>query len=173
MQIQIPHIPSLENVSDLLNILGNKTKFGERLTLLNEAQETLNKSLDRFKDISDIEEAKNQAASLVAGARRVKEDADKYAKEKRDEADKEAESILAKAQAKNVESLDREKAVSAREANVAFREAAVDAREKELEKREKQAEADLERAAALARQAQALQDKLNVKLGQLQSIAVD
>src|SRR3990167_1659199 len=113
--MQIPYVAPIEDFTDLLNILGSKSKFGERLTALNAQQELLNKSLDRHKDISDIEQTRNQAAGLLADARGVKADADKYATGVKAEADKEAQSILAKAQNKLAESVAREKTVEERE----------------------------------------------------------
>ena len=68
----IPHVPEIEDFSDLLDILGSKTKFGERLQILNDTQAYLNKSLDRFKDVTDIENEKQRAAGLVAKCGQVR-----------------------------------------------------------------------------------------------------
>lgn len=171
--MQIPYVAPIEDFTDLLNILGSKSKFGERLAALNAQQELLNKSLDRYKEITDIEGTKQRAAGLLADAKGVKADVDRYAKEAKEKADQEAQGVLTAAQNKTAESFTREGAVAEREKKVAVRESAVDAKEKEVIEREKQAVADSERATQIARQAQAVQDKYTAKLGQLQGIAAE
>ena len=171
--MQIPYVAPIEDFTDLLNILGSKTKYGERLTALHAQQEMLNRSLDRHKDIADIEQTRQQAAGLLSDARGVKADADKYSTNVKGDADKEAQGILSAAQNKLAESAVREKVVEEREGKVGIRESAVNAKEKEIAGREKQVDSELERAATLARQAQALQDKFTAKLGALQAVAVE
>jgi hypothetical protein len=173
MQIQIPHIEPFEDATEVLALVSNSKKYTERLKILNAVEETIVKSLDRYKDIVDIEATKTQASALLNDARGVKTEADKYAERIKADADKQAQGILEKAQNKIAESVAREAAVTERESKAGAKETAQATQEKALIQREAQAVADLERAAAVARQAQALQDRLTAKLGQLHSIAVE
>ena len=169
--MEIPYIKQIESVSELLDLVGNSKDYQARMKAMFDQEARINARLDRFKEVGEIEQIKQNAAGLLADAKGVKADADNYSTEVKGEADKDAERILAAAKDKMDELVAREAALAERESKVVVRGVEQDAKEKELEKREQQAEADLDRAAKLARQAQALQDKLTVKLGQLQSIA--
>lgn len=173
MQIIIPYLVPLENVSDILDLLGNSKKFKERMTILNDAQTDINAKLKTVEDINKLGELHSQAASLLASAREVKTHADTYAEKAKSDANKEAEGILATAKNTMAELAARESAVANREGQAAIRGTAQDAREKELEGREAKVDTELERAAQLARQAQTLQDKLTAKLGQIQAAAAE
>src|SRR3990167_7000026 len=162
MQIQIPYIEPLENVSDILDLVGNSKKFTDRVTMLNDLITQINAQLKTVEDINKLGELQSQAANMLSQAKAVKADADK-----------EAEKILATAMNKMAELAGREKASEERESQAAIRKNEQAIKEKELETRERQAEAELDRAAHLAREAQALQDKLTAKLGQLHSITVE
>src|ERR1041384_2938294 len=122
----IPHVPEIEDFSDLLDILGSKTKFGERLQILNDTQAYLNKSLDRFKDVTDIENEKQRAAGLVADARQVKANADKYAADKRAEGDNYYAGKMAEIQNRASELDVRAAGVSAQAAALALKDAEAD-----------------------------------------------
>src|SRR3990167_2117751 len=173
MQIQIPYIEPLENVSDILDLVGNSKKFTDRVTMLNDLITQINAQLKTVEDINKLGELQSQAANMLSQAKAVKASADKYAVEAKADADKEAEKILATAMNKMAELAGREKASEERESQAAIRKNEQAIKEKELETRERQAEAELDRAAHLAREAQALQDKLTAKLGQLHSITVE
>ena len=171
--MQIPYVKQLENVSEVLDLVGNSKEYQARMKAMFDLEAMINSRLDRFKEVGEIEQVKQNAAGLLADARGVKAEADKYAKDTREKADDDAKDKLAAAQNKLDELVARETSVAEREGEVAVQREKNNTKEKTVAKREEQAEADLNRAATLARQAQALQEKLTVKLGQLQSIAVE
>ena len=90
MQIQIPYLVPLENVSEILDLLGNAKLFKERMTILNDAQNDINAKLKTVEDINKLGEQHAQAAALIADAKGVKAEADKYARGVRSNADNES-----------------------------------------------------------------------------------
>jgi len=173
MQIQIPYLEPLEDVTEVLALVSNSKKYTERVKVLDAVTNKINELLKTVEDLGKLNELRSQAASQLATARGVKTDADKYAEKVKGDADQNAKVILAAAQNQADELAVRATALAKREEDVALRGVEQDAKEKDLVAREKQAVADLERAAAVARQGQALQDRLTAKLGQLHSIAVE
>lgn len=171
--MQIPYIKPFESVSEVLDLVGNSKEFQARMKTMFDLEAMINARLDRFKEVGEIEQIKQNAAGLLADAKGVKTEADNYAKSTHEKADEEAVGILAAAKNKMDESTARETTLAEREKQVALRETAVDNKEKQIKERETQAENELSRAAQLARQAQALQDKFTAKLGRIQAEAAE
>jgi len=171
--MQIPHISPIEDFTDLLNMLGSKTKFGERLTAINQAQEMLNKSLDRFKEVTDIENTRQQAAGLLADAREVKANADSYGLKKHLESDeyyatqvKKIEDALAQLALRKKDIEERESAVDKQtNANITW--------ESELKVREAAAAAKMTTATERQKEAETLAATLRTKLNAFNQIAAD
>lgn len=169
----IPHIPEIEDFTDLLDILGSKTKFGERLQAINDAQTLLNKSLDRFKHVTDIEKERQKAAGLVADARQVKTDADAYAAAKQKEGDEYYAGKMADIQNSFARLEERERSFEAVQANVNAQAAALDAQEREVAQREQDAKLAKAQAEQMQREAQLMQEKYLSKLDAMRAVAAD
>ena len=67
--MQIPYIKQLENVSEVLDLVGNSKDYHERMKAMFDLEAMINSRLDRFKEVGEIEQIKQNAAGLLADAK--------------------------------------------------------------------------------------------------------
>ena len=171
--MQLPTIPLIENVSDLLNILGDKTVFGQRLKEMNALNEILIARNQRYEQVTDIEGTKNQAAGLLADAKQVKSQADSYSVKRKLEADDYYATEVKKIEDALVELADRNVGLEAREKSVEGQTAANSAKEHEIAERERTAATTMETATQRQKEAESLAATLRTKLNAFNQIAAD
>ena len=98
----LPYIAPIENVSDLLDLLGSSKLFSQRLKDLNEVQEEIDRALSSYKKWGEIEEVKNQSILLLEETKTVQQQANAF----REHARKAADAMIADAKA----DLDKQRA---------------------------------------------------------------
>ena len=153
---KLPYLEPIEDFNDLIGLLTNAPKFQERLKLLEERQKLLNSSLERFSAIENIEALMGKARAELADAKRLKADADEYAKVISDKTDK--------AYAETTEKLQKEWAtVEAQRQALATLAAKHAARDIELARREKDAGVAVANAMRLMEDAKQLEARADNK----------
>ena len=160
-------------MTDLLDLVGNSEKYRERVKVLKEYHEIINRDIGDRNRIAKLDDLLSAAEAKVAEAGRTKVGADKYLGDKKKEGDDYYDQQAARIKAEDNASIKREQAVTAREANVVKCQASLDAKEKDLQARELDVAKATVRAEQMTREANLMQEKYLSRLQAIQTAAAE
>ncbi len=172
MATEIPYIKQNLKVSELLDVVGDETVYGERLKNLNDTEERINTKLKRYADFNDIETYLQLAKATETKAAQDKKDADQYAAMTRATADNYANDVTVatkrehEALNKRKEELDKQDAyLQGVDAGLKQREASLKERLDGVDAAQKLAEAKMKEATQIKTEYDEKMKKLAAAMG--------
>lgn len=83
----IPYIPENESLTDLLDLMSSSVKFTERVKLLKELQDLINKDLGDLEVVQKVKAMQAATANKLTEAEAIRRKADEYVSTRKAEAD--------------------------------------------------------------------------------------